>query len=196
MSGTNSANNVSAGKPKVGGAVFTAPVSTSLPTSADASLNQAFVNDGYISSDGVTRTFTPQTGDDVKAWGGDVVLSTQTGKTDQYKLKFIESMNKDVLKLINGENNVTGELATGLKVVGNSEEAQPHAYVIDQVLKGNILYRIVLPNATISEIDDIVYKDDEPIGYGCTLKALPDSSGNTHYDYYKQGPSGATGATA
>ena len=30
---------------------------------------------------------------------------------------------------------------------------------------------------------DIVYKDSEAIGYETTLKATPDSSGQTHYEY-------------
>ena len=42
-----------------------------------------------------------------------------------------------------------------------------------------------LPRAKISEIGDIVYKDDEAVGYEITLQAMPDDTGATHYEYFK-----------
>lgn len=195
MSDTNKVEQVTAGKPKVGGAVFEAPINTDLPTSATVALNTAFKGAGYISEDGVTHTSSPETVK-VKAWGGDTVLAEQTGKDDQYKMKFIQGMNIDVLKSIYGDDNVSGDLENGLTVLGNSKEVEARSWVIDQILKGDILYRTVIPNGKITEIGDVVYKDDEPIGYDVTIDALPDSSGNTHYEYYQNGPSGATGTTA
>jgi len=53
---SNSAANVSAGKPKVTGAIFSAPAGSTLPTTAAADLDNAFVSLGYVSEDGVTHT--------------------------------------------------------------------------------------------------------------------------------------------
>ena len=191
---SNSVDNVSAGKPKVGGAVSIAPLGSTLPTTADAVLAAAFKGAGYISEDGVTHTSSPES-EEVKAWGGDTVLTPQTGKTDIYKMKFIEVMNVDVLKAIYGGENVSGVISTGLAITGNSKELDAHAWVIDQVLKGNVLYRTVIPNGKITEIGDVVYKDNEAIGFEVTITALPDNTGNTHYEYMKKGPEGATGST-
>ncbi len=195
MPETNNVEQVTAGKPKIGGAVFEAPLETTLPTSAATELNSAFKGVGYISEDGVTHTASPET-TKVKAWGGDTVLAEQTGKTDQYKMKFVQGLNEEVLKAVNGEENVTGTLEAGLTVKGNNKEVEARSWVIDQVLRGNVLFRTVIPNGKITEIGDTVYRDNEPIGYEVTIDALPDAAGNTHYEYYKNGPTGATGETA
>ena len=51
-----------------------------------------------------------------------------------------------------------------------------------------MLKRVVLPDAKVGEVGDIVYKDDEAVGYELTLTALPDEDGNTHYEYKKTKP--------
>ena len=45
--------------------------------------------------------------------------------------------------------------------------------------------RIVVPCATVTNVSDIVYKDNDGIGYDVELSAEPDSTGNTHYEYIK-----------
>ena len=82
-----------------------------------------------------------------------------------------------------GTNNVTGTLETGISVKANSNDAEPAAWVTDMILRGGVLKRITIPNASITEIGDIVYADEDAIGYEVTLTAIPDSSGNTHYEY-------------
>lgn len=175
---------VSAGKPKIGGGIFRAPIGTTLPTDATTALNEAFKNLGYVSEDGLTNENTPET-ESIKAWGGDVVLTTQTAKEDRFTFSLIEGANIDVLKAVYGDKNVTGTLDAGIVVKANASEAEPSSWVIETVLKGGILKRDVIPSATIAEIGEIPYKDDEPIGYEITLSAEADEQGNTHYTYIK-----------
>ncbi|MBQ3321892.1 MAG: phage tail protein [Firmicutes bacterium] len=181
----NNANYVSTGKPKVGGAVFKAPTGTTLPTDATTALDNAFVCLGYCSADGLTNTNSPET-ETIYAWGGDPVMTNQTGKPDQFRLKLIEVLNIDVLKTIYGEDNVTGTLANGLTVKANSAEVDPFALVIDMVMRGGVLKRIVIPNAAVAEVGDIVYVDNEPAGYELTINALAGADGDTHKEYLKQ----------
>lgn len=179
------AMNVTAAKPNKAGAVFSAVLGTALPTDTITALDKAFVNLGYVSEDGITNTNSPSC-DDIKAWGGDIVMSLQTEKKDEWKFKLIEANNTDVLKIIYGTDNVKGTIKDGLQVTANSNEVDAASWVIDTILKSGIKKRIVIPNGKITAIGDVTYKDNEPIGYEITIGAVPDKEGNTHYEYTKQ----------
>lgn len=178
------ATKVTAGKPMVGGAVHWAPSGTTLPTTADGELAEAFVDMGYISEDGVTNSNERET-EEIKAWGGDTVLTPQTGKTDTFALTFIESMNVDVLKRVYGADNVSGTLAAGIAVRSNATELESGIWVIDMVLTGGALKRIVIPNGKITEVGEVSYTDSDVTGYECTITALPGADGDTHKEYIK-----------
>ena len=181
---SNNKSNVSAGKPKIGGAVYRAPKGTSAPTSADATLGSAFKAMGYVSSDGLTNANSASSSN-IKAWGGDTVLVVQTDKNDTLAFTLLEVLNTDVLAAVHGSSNVSGALATGITVNVNADLQEEAVWVIDMVLNGNVAKRIVAPNAVISAVADVVYKDDSAIGYGVTLTCMPDISENTHYEYIK-----------
>lgn len=180
----NTATNVTTGKPKTGGAIFYAPTGSTLPTDAVTALDVAFVSLGYISEDGLSNENSPES-DEINAWGGDVVYSYQTSRSDTFSFKMIESLNPDVLKVVYGDANVTGALATGLTVTANSNDLTEHAWVVEMVLRGGVVKRVVIPNGKVTEIAEITYADNEAVGYEVTISATPDSAGNTHYEYIK-----------
>lgn len=185
----NDKRKVSAGKPKIGGAIYRAPLGTTLPTNATDTLNPGFVCMGYVSADGVTNSNKASTSN-IKAWGGDTVLILQDDKTDTVAFTLIETLNVDVLKAVHVTENVSGTLTEGITVKVNAKLQEEACWVIDMLLNGNTAKRLVLPDAVISDMADVVYKDDDAIGYGVTLTCLPDGSENTHYEYIKGTPTG------
>ena len=178
-----SSSNVSAGKPKVTGAIFIAPVGTTLPTDSTTALATAFVELGYASDAGVVNSESRET-ETIKAWGGDTVLKPFTGKEDTFKFTLIEALNVNALKLVYGDSNVTGDLTNGISIKSAAEDLDYHSFVIEMVLNGAIK-RIVIPSAKVTEVGDITYSDGEAIGYDTTLSAVPDAAGGTHYEYIK-----------
>ncbi len=176
---------VTAGKPKVGGHIFRAPIGTTLPTDATTALDNAFIDMGYASEDGMTNNNSPES-TTIKAWGGTPVLVIQESKEDNFGLTFISAENLEVQKMVYGATNVTGSsFSTGVSVTANAKELEEYSYVIEMIARGNIAHRVVLPKAKPTEIGEITYSDTEALGYEVTLGCAADAAGNTHYEYWK-----------
>lgn len=174
--------NVSAGAPATGGAVSVAPSGSALPTDAVTALAEAFKPLGYCSEDGLTNNNTPNT-TEVKAWGGDTVLVTNDGKTDTFGYTLIEVLNVEVLKHALGDGNVTGTLAEGITVKANNKPQAEHVVVVDMIMRGGALKRIVIPRGVVTSVGEVTYSDKAAVGYAITLTAFADTAGNTHYEY-------------
>lgn len=176
-----------AAKPAVGGAVSYGATTITLPTDATSDPTNV-VNVGYISEEGITRTMEKDN-EVVKAWGGDVVLVLDRGKTEKFKFVMIEPANVASLKLLHGDDYVTGALATGITVQSNSKDHGGHAFVIDMIEAENTLHRICIPNGVITSVDEITYTDSGAVGYGIEITAIADDDGNTCYEYFKSSDS-------
>lgn len=188
MSSTNNANKVSTGKPEVAGAVYRAPLGTTLPTAPGVDLDSAFKPMGYISEDGLTNSQSRES-EDITAWGGDVVDTVQTKKTDTFKMKFIEVLNEEVLKAAYGNDNVTGtDFTSGITIRSNSKELDHCAWVIDRIYKGGVKSRTVIPDGKPTAIEDIVYRDNQAVGFDMTITASPteEFDGDTNREYLKK----------
>lgn len=178
----NTVTNVTAGKPKIAGAIWIAPTTATAPTDATTALGTDFKCLGFVSEDGVVNSNSP-TVEEIRAWGGSTVLTTSSEKPDTFQHTLIEALNIDVLKLVYGAENVSGTLATGITIKANNNAQDTWIEIIDMILRGGVVKRIVIPLATVTEVGDITYSDSDAVGYETTVSGAPDSAGNTHYEY-------------
>lgn len=184
---SNTASNVTAAKPRTTGCIFVAPVGSTLPTSANGTLDTAFKDLGYISEDGTSEDVKKNI-TKIKAYGGDVVLNSEDSFENSFKFKLIELLNLDALKFAFGSANVTGtSIATGITVNKKKGNDTPVAIVIDTILSGDVLKRTVIPRGTLSAIGTIVQKANDVTALECTVDCAADSNGNQSIDYYKSG---------
>lgn len=184
----NTALNVSAGKPKVTGGIYRAPLGTTLPTDASTSLGTSFTSLGYIASGGVTHSFNLDTGE-YRAWGGDLVLAFTNSKTHTFAFGLIEVLNKTTYETIYGETNVSGNLSSGIAVTADGDDMTEYVYVIELAMRDGAMKRIVIPDGKITAIGDVVYQDSDAVNYPVTITAQVDGSGNSHYEYLKKSSS-------
>ena len=189
-------SNVTVGKPKIAGAVWRAPIGTTLPTTATETLNAAFKDMGFVSEDGVVNSNSPDS-EKIKAWGGQTVLVVSTENNDTFQMTLIEVLNRNVASAVYNPGNVAviedaSHNEIGYKITVNADPSEHASYVIDIRMTGGAMKRIVIPDGQISERGDITYKDDEAVGYDITVDALPDASGNNHYEYTLYGSAAGT----
>lgn len=186
----NNAGNVVVGKPALAGGVLVAPVGSTLPTDEAAALDAAFVASGYATDDGVSRT-EDRNNDTVTGWGGDTIAAIQKSLGVTFKFSFAEYLNALTQKSIYGDANVTATAATtssGAKLAIQVTSAPaPHKAWVFEIVSGVKKVRIVLPDAQVTDTDDVSYKDDEIAARGVTLTCFPDSSGVYVYEYTNDG---------
>ena len=173
---------VTAAKPKVEGAIFRAPLGTTVPTDATTDLSDAYKELGFISEDGPSNDMS-ESSEDWKAWGGEIVGSATSEVNDKWKYKLIETLNVEVLKTVYGDDNVTGDLQSGIHVKKNAKEKAAGIYIIDMLLRDNAVKRVVIPNGKITEIGEVTYGSNDPTGYEVTITGYRDENGDTHHEY-------------
>ena len=188
--------NVTPGKPRVTGAIFRAPAGTPVPTDAISQLDPAFKELGYVNDQGVRNANTAEK-TKVYAWGGSAVLESTIQKPDDWIFTLIEALNPEVLKTVYGDANViVSEDGKQISVMATAEDLAEFILVIDMALTNNALKRIVIPKGVLSNVAEIAYVDNQPIGYNITVSAYYDASGKSHYEYIQKSGNANTASVA
>jgi hypothetical protein len=164
-------------------AISVAPLGTTLPTSATATLDNAFVDLGWVGEDGVTNSIKRDTTKHY-AWGGRVVKTTQDRYTETIKFMLLES-NADVLAVAYGTDNVT-ESGDSITVEHSSLMLERQVFVID-FIDGDRQGRIVCREGLVTELADVKYSHKELLGYDLTVDLYETDNGQNavvaYFDY-------------
>lgn len=185
-------NKVISGKPKIGGAVFRAPLGTALPTDARTPLTAAFKELGYVSSDGWTRQIN-KAYETINAWGGDEVNKSRTEHGVGFSMTLIEDLNAETQKAKWGTAAVTATAATAthgnlITVEYEGADTEAAVWVFDMDDQGK-LHRTVFANAVdTTESFEQTFSDGDVIGLPFEMTAYKDTTSGTYFvDYTDDG---------
>lgn len=180
---TNDTANVSVGKGLKGGYVFSAPVGTTLPQKYDtkaSELDQAFVNLGYVSEDGINNAIDSDS-EDYTDMNGDTIESASSTYKETFVFTLVEQ-KKDTLAEEYGQKNVTDE-GGQITAKHNSNPKERRCYVFLLVLKDGRRQTTVIPDGQVTEVGEKQYASTELIGREITVTCYPNDDGDCVIDY-------------
>lgn len=154
----------------VSGMIAYATVGSAVPTNATSSLDAAYLDVGYISSDGVEEARERSTSNVVAWQHADVVRTVVTESSITVAFTMIET------------NRASVELYYGAPVADDgSVEIVPSrtggrkATVIDYI-DGDKFVRMFLPQSEVTEVGSSTLASADAVGYNVTLTGYPDGS--------------------
>ena len=165
--------------------VSVGPVGTTAPTTAIASLNVAFKNLGWVSTDGVTKSVDVNT-EEIGAFGASgAVRVLKTSATTTLQCTLLES-NPNVIEVYNelALNSITVSGTDGsFDFVEGPLRTQRYALVIDMIDGANHI-RGVAPLVEVTDKDDFQIAGGSAVQYNVTFTAYPGSDGTAIHWYY------------
>lgn len=134
---------------------FRAPIGTSLPTDAVDELDPEFEGHGWVDEDGIENAIK-RNSTKHKAFGGEVVRTTQDDYEETIKVTFLES-NPVVWATVFGPDNVTTDFGDGHRkttIRHNADPLERESFVV-RVVDGDRTRMLVVPEGQVAEIDTI-----------------------------------------
>lgn len=157
------------------GGAYTAPSGTTIPTNVGTSLDAAFDEVGYITSDGVTLS-TSEDITDLTAWQDSaVVRKLQTSHDVTFAFTMME-INPVSLAAYFGDDYSAGVVAvTGAQA--------PRGPWVLEFIDGDAEIRVVIPDGQVTERGDTVFSATDSINLPITISCFPDGAGKKFYVY-------------
>lgn len=166
------------------GAILTAPVGTTLPTSAVDTLNVAFKDSGYVTEDGVNVSPTWNT-NKLHDWSGANVRTMLDSFEGQVSFSLMEMLDEQSVKQVFGAANVTKTAAnsthgTQLNISMGSTLPEELAWVF-KMKDGDAKVLIVIPRGQVSAVDTLAFNRNNSANLPVTLDCLADANGKSIY---------------
>ena len=171
----NDKGNITIGRPKIGGAIYWAPLGTTLPTDATTSLSEAFVNLGYVTEDGVNIP-TSESINEVKAWGPETVMIAQDDFSVTVGFNLLETIRPAVQQFVRGVENVDIDDDTVVKSAVTGEQL-PRGVVVIETIQNNAStpreHRIVFGDCqVVDRSGDENYNNSDPVTFPINIRAF------------------------
>ncbi len=135
------------------GSVYAAPEGSTLPTDVDTALDAAFVDLGYVTTDGVTFTHSRET-EDLDAWQGSKIRVLTTAEPASVSFALMETSG-DTMKLAFGGGTITdsttyfiyeppvGQNTVRALVIEFLDDPHKYRYVIPRAqIQGEVTYTL------------------------------------------------------
>lgn len=163
------------------GAILSAPVGTTKPASAVATLDEHFKDSGYISEDGLTLTPNYST-TDINDWSGALVRRILQTFDGQISWAHLET-NEESLRVWAGDVKVTVATASTGKQIEAALGAieHPRKSWAFKVKDGNQRVLIYVPDGQVTEAGEVTFTKSGAITWPVTLSTYPDASGKSIY---------------
>lgn len=161
-----------------------APLGTAMPTSAAASLDNAFLDPGWITEDGLKKAVSVES-TKINAFGSSgPVRILKTSVETTFEIAFLES-NPVSLAIYNelALDTLTPDASGRFDFTEGSPRTQKYAAVFDLVDGANAI-RAVVPNFEVTDKKEFEIKAGAAVQYGVTLTAYPGGDGVAIHWYY------------
>lgn len=163
----------------VTGAVYSAAKTATAPTTATSALGVDYKDLGYVSDGGVTETRDRST-NQIRAWQNSaLVREPVTESSIRYSFTLIET-KADTIEQYYG----TAVAADGSVKIDPGKTGGRRRYVLD-VIDGDEVIRVYIPDGEVTEVGDQVYVNGDPIGYEITVTGYAVNDDDESYSAIK-----------
>jgi hypothetical protein len=165
------------------GLAFFAPEGTSLPTSATAVMDVAFLNGGKITEDGLTAKFEKSV-KEIKCYGSTQIQRVlETDAKTTFEIAFLQTTAVAVAVYSGQElSSIVVDVTGGMSTTHGGPTDARYTVVFD-IIDGDNHVRFVCPSVEVSARKERKISAGEADVRGVTLTAYPDDSGVACYEY-------------
>lgn len=156
-------------------------ISGTLPTDASSSLDAAFSEIGYVTSDGLTEA-TSQDLSDIFAWQQNALIRTILGQYTK-QITFSAAETNLVTLGVQYPGSTITPTAEGVSVAEKPPSPDVRNWVLHGI-DGSRALRLVVPRGQVVERGDVAWSSEDITVFEWTLRCYPDPSGVVLYRYY------------
>lgn len=180
-------NNITLGTPlqDVTGAVLTAPIGTTLPTTSTEALDAAFESSGFVTQDGVSVEWE-QTVTNIADWSGKNRRTLVENTEATVTFAALELSEESLIQAF-GADAVTVTAADAshgkqLRVSVTGELPEPQCWVFN-MKDGDRRTRLVVPYGQVTQIPNMTFVAGEAITIPVAITCYPDPTTGVIVDF-------------